>query len=156
MSFLNSLNISGSGMTAQRLRMDTISENIANSKVTRTRQGTPYRRKVVVMDSLQGMESRRESFRDVLNSTMGIAAAARGGRSAGVQIRQILEDPAPLVPVYDPSHPDANREGYVMMPNVNMAQEMVDAMGASRAYESNVTAFNATKAMLLKALEIGR
>ena len=145
MDFLSSMNISGSGMTAQKLRMDVISQNIANAEVTRTEAGTPYRRKMVVLSSINGSGS----FRDVLDKATEV-------KTGGVQVQSIVEDQSDLVPVYNPSHPDANEEGYVMMPNVNTAQEMIDMLGSSRAFEANVTAFNATKAMALKALEIGR
>lgn len=145
MDFLSSLNISGSGLTAQKLRMDVISQNIANAEVTKTEDGTPYRRKMVVLSSING----NSSFRNELDKATKV-------KTSGVQVKQIMEDPAPLVPVYNPSHPDANEEGYVMLPNVNTAQEMIDMMGASRAYEANVTTFNATKSMIMKALEIGR
>ncbi|MGI6731911.1 MAG: flagellar basal body rod protein FlgC [Anaerovoracaceae bacterium] len=145
MSFLSSFNISGSGLTAQKLRMDVISQNIANAQVTRTQNGTPYRRKMTVLSSIEG----GNSFKDVLEKASAV-------KTDGVQVSQIIEDPSDFVPVYDPGHPDANEEGYVMLPNVNVAQEMIDMLGASRAYESNVTALNATKAMILKALEIGR
>ncbi len=145
MDFLSSLNISGSGLTAQKLRMDVISQNIANAEVTRTENGTPYRRKMVVLSSIDGSGS----FRDALDKATKV-------KTSGVQVHSVVEDRAPLVPVYNPSHPDANEEGYVMLPNVNTAQEMIDMLGASRAYEANVTAFNATKTMVLKALEIGR
>lgn len=145
MDFLSSLNISGSGLTAQKLRMDVISQNIANAEVTRTEDGTPYRRKMVVLSSING----GSSFRDVLDKATKV-------KTSGVQVQSVIEDQAPLVPVYNPSHPDADEEGYVMLPNVNTAQEMIDMLGASRAYEANITAFNATKSMVLKALEIGR
>ncbi|MEL7657113.1 MAG: flagellar basal body rod protein FlgC [Bacillota bacterium] len=145
MDFLSSLNISGSGLTAQKLRMDVISQNIANAEVTRTENGTPYRRKMVVLSSINGSNS----FRDALDKATKV-------KTSGVQVQSIVEDQADLVPVYNPNHPDADEEGYVMMPNVNTAQEMIDMLGASRAYEANVTAFNATKAMALKALDIGR
>ena len=145
MDFLNSLDISGSGLTAQKLRMDVISQNIANAETTRTESGTPYRRKMVVLESMTG----DGSFRNELEK----AAKVQAG---GVKVESIIEDQAPLVPVYNPNHPDANEEGYVMMPNVNTAQEMIDMLAASRAYEANVTAFNATKSMAQKALEIGR
>lgn len=148
MDFLSSLNISGSGLTAQKLRMDVISQNISNAEVTRTEGGEPYRRKMVVLSSIKGSQS----FRDVLDSAANAAAVKNGG----VQVDSIVEDQSAFVPVYNPNHPDANDEGYVMMPNVNTAQEMIDMLGASRAYEANVTAFNATKSMVLKALEIGR
>lgn len=145
MDFLSSLNISGSGLTAQKLRMDVISQNIANAEVTRTESGTPYRRKMVVLSSIKG----ENSFRDALDKATKV-------KTNGVQVQSVIEDQSPLVPVYNPNHPDANEEGYVMLPNVNTAQEMIDMLGASRAYEANVTAFNATKSMVMKALEIGR
>jgi len=145
MDFLSSLNISGSGLTAQKLRMDIISQNIANAEVTRTENGSPYRRKMVVLSSIKD----NGSFRDAFDR-------AAKGKTGGVQVERIIEDRSPFVPVYNPNHPDANEEGYVMLPNVNTAQEMIDMLGASRAYEANVTAFNATKSMILKALEIGR
>lgn len=145
MDFLSSLNISGSGLTAQKLRMDVISQNIANAEVTRTENGTPYRRKMVVLSSING----GGSFRDALDKATNV-------KTSGVQVRSVVEDQSPLVPVYNPNHPDADAEGYIMLPNVNTAQEMIDMLGASRAYEANITAFNATKAMVLKALEIGR
>ncbi len=145
MDFLSSLNISGSGLTAQKLRMDVISQNIANAEVTRTETGSPYRRKMVVLSSINGSGS----FRDALDQATKV-------KTSGVQVQSVIEDQSALVPVYNPSHPDADEEGYVMLPNVNTAQEMIDMLGASRAYEANVTAFNATKAMVLKALEIGR
>lgn len=147
MDFLSSFNISGSGLTAQKLRMDVISQNIANSQVTRTQNGVPYRRKMTVLSSVEGSPSL--SFKNELSKAMTI-------KPGGVQVSRIVEDQSDFLPVHDPGHPDANEEGYVMLPNVNTAQEMIDMLSASRAYESNVTALNATKAMVLKALEIGR
>ncbi|MEI8217034.1 MAG: flagellar basal body rod protein FlgC [Eubacteriales bacterium] len=144
MDFLSSLNISGSGLTAQKMRMDIISQNIANADVTKTESGGPYVRKQVVLRSIEGND-----FRSALDK----ASASIG---QGVKVEQILEDSSPSVPVFDPTHPDADEKGYVMMPNVNTTQEMVDMLGASRAYEANVTAFNAVKSMAMKALEIGR
>lgn len=145
MSFLSSFNISGSGMTAQKYRLDIIAQNIANAQVTRTEDGEPYRRKMTVLSSVS-----TGTFQDALKTATGVV------QKDGVQVEAVIEDESALVPVYDPTHPDANAEGYVMYPNVNTAQEMTDAMGASRAYEANVTAFNATKSIVLKALEIGR
>lgn len=145
MSYLSSLNISGSGMTAQKYRLDIVAQNIANAQVTRTEEGEPYRRKMTVLRSVN-----TGTFMDALKTATGVV------QKAGVQVQAIIEDESALVPVYDPTHPDANAEGYVLYPNVNTAQEMTDAMGASRAYVANVTAFNATKSLVLKALEIGR
>lgn len=145
MSFLSTFNISGSGMTAQKYRLDIISQNIANAQVTRTEAGGPYRRKMTVLSSVS-----TGTFQDALKTATGVV------QKDGVQVEAVIEDESALVPVYDPTHPDANAQGYVLYPNVNTAQEMTDAMGASRAYEANVTAFNATKSIVLKALEIGR
>ena len=148
MAFLNSLNISGSGMTAQQLRLDVISENITNASTTRTEAGGAYRRKVVTMES-QG------SFQAAL------ARARREGSnhyqvSGGVSVTGIEEDPSDLKLVYDPTHPDANEDGYVEMPNVDMVKEMTDAMAASQAFSANVTVFNTLKSVIAKGLEIGK
>lgn len=136
-------------LTAQRLRMDVISSNIANAETTRASvsngEAVPYKRKMVVL------EPNKTSFGTMLQNQM------RGsGSGDGVRVTEIREDQSPLKPVYDPSHPDANAEGYVFMPNVDIAKEMVDMISASRSYEANVTALNSTKAMISKALEIGR
>ncbi|MGZ9584643.1 flagellar basal body rod protein FlgC [Paenibacillus marinisediminis] len=149
MNISNSFQINASGLTAQRLRMDVISSNIANAEATRSQvingQAVPYRRKVVVMAPAQ------PSFQQQLQ------AATNGGSSPkGVKVAQIKEDDSEFKLVYQPSHPDANAQGYVSMPNVDMAKEMIDMVGATRAYEANVTALNASKSMIMKALEIGR
>ncbi len=139
MSFLKSLDISASGMTAQRMRMDIISENIANRETTRTETGGAYVKKNVV-------------FQEVLETT------ANGGYGpGGVMVSEIVEDQmTPMEYVYDPAHPDADPSGYVEMPNVDAMKETVDAMSASRSYEANVTAFNIMKQMAIKGLEVGR
>lgn len=147
MSFLSSLNISASGMTAQRLRLDIASENIANIETTSTADGTPYRRKMVTL------EAKGSSFRSELSRAMENQAS---GTSAGVQVSAITEDQTELKPVYNPEHQDANEEGYVMMPNVDLVKEVTDSMSATRSYEANITAFNAVKLMAQKALEIGK
>lgn len=144
MSFLDSLNIAGSALTAERLRMDIISQNIANQNTTRTENGEPYRRKLVVL------EERGLDFKTV----MGRHAETVG--QGGVRVESVIESDEPFIPVYDPDHPDANEEGYVMMPNVKSSEEMVDFMAASRAYEANITALNIVKAMAMQALEIGK
>lgn len=146
MSFMNGMNVSASGMTAQRLRMDIISQNIANVKTTRDENGQVYRRKTVVF-----AEKGTEPFATVLNSKTG----TRAGN--GVKVTEIAEDTkTPLDLVYDPSHPDADEDGYVAYPNVNPVTEMTDLIDASRSYEANVTAFNASKNMALKGLEVGK
>ena len=148
MSFLSSMNISASAMTAQRLRLDIASENIANIDTTRTEAGGPYRRKMVVL------EARSENnFRRVL---MNAAGLGRQQSTGGVRVSQIVEDTSPFKSVYSPEHPDADENGYVQMPNVDLIKETVDSMSATRSYEANITAFNAIKSMASKALEIGK
>ena len=147
MSAFNSLDISASGLTAQRLRMDLISQNIANANTTRTENGTPYRRKVLLFEQRGG----GKSFSDYLS---GQSKSAIGG--GGVRVVKIAEDSSPLKKVYDPGNPDADKEGYVSMPNVDITTEMVNMISATRSYEANISAMNATKSMTMKALEIGR
>lgn len=146
MSFLSSFDISASGMTAERQRLDIASENIANSETTRTASGGTYRRKMVVLEEVPST-SFRTKFNRLLNRT-----ASKGG----VKVTEIVEDQRDLNPVYNPDHPDANEEGYVMMPNVDLVKEIVDGMAATRAYEANITAFNAMKLMAQRALDIGK
>lgn len=145
MSVMNGMNISASGMTAQRLRMDIISQNIANVNTTRDENGNPYKRKAVVF-----AEKDVTPFGAVLLQTAGTAGN-------GVKVTKIVEDnEGAMRKVYDPTHPDADDEGYVTYPNVNIVQEMTDLIDATRSYEANVTAFNASKNMALKGLEIGK
>ncbi|XWN52645.1 flagellar basal body rod protein FlgC [Anoxybacillus flavithermus] len=142
-----SFNVSASALTAQRLRMDVISANTANVDTTRAKmvdgKWQPYRRKMVVMQP-------NESFSSFLNKAMNERSAG------GVKVTKIVEDQTPFKLVYDPSHPDADENGYVQLPNVDPLKEMVDLMSATRSYEANVTVLNATKGMLMKALEIGK
>ena len=139
MSFLGGMDISASGLTAQRLRMDVISENIANIDTTRTQDGTAYKRKYVVLQERTG------SFSDTLDR----AAAS------GVKVSEIGTDTSRGDLTYNPTHADADENGYVELPNVDLTQEMVDMISAYRSYEANVTAFNAYKDMAVKTLEIG-
>lgn len=148
MAFLSSLDISGSALTASRLRMDTISENLAHQATTRTSaegEAVPYRRRMVVYQPIQDT-----SFKDMFQKGIDQTTAR------GVKVTQIVEDQTPFKPVFNPEHPDANAEGYVMMPNVDPVKESIDMMAATRAYDANITAFNAVKAMAAKALELGR
>ena len=145
MNFLDALRISSSGLTAQRLRMNLISSNLANINTTRTSQGGPYKKK----DAVFAAQTDRQSFRNMLKSQMT-------GKSSEVRIAGIIDDPRPPQLKYDPQHPDADKNGYVAMPNINLIEEMVNMMSATRSYEANVTAVKATKNMALKALEIGR
>ncbi len=143
MSFLQSLNISGSGLTAQRLRMDIISENIANIDTTRTENGDPYRRKMVVLSSTS-------DFRNMMIKNISDYEAD------GVEVTEILEDPSEFKLSYDPEHPDADENGYVRLPNVDSLKETIDMMESYRAYQANLAALNTMKQMAVKALEIGR
>lgn len=147
MGYFSALDVSASGLTAQRLRMDTISQNIANANTTRTENGTPYRRKVVMFEE----KSPGMPFSDYLSESSKGKVAGNG-----VRVARIMEDQSALRKVYDPGHPDADKEGYVEMPNVDIITEMVNMISASRSYEANVTALNTTKSIALKALEIGR
>ncbi len=149
MAIFSGLNISASGMSAQRIRMDILAENAANVKTTRGDDNQPYRRKNVVF-----MEKPATNFSTILNSVTGYRNSYIGN---GVKVSEIVEDTkTPMNMVYDPAHPDADENGYVTYPNVNVVTEMVDLIDATRAYEANVTAFNATKSMALQALDIGR
>ena len=149
MAFLSSMNVVGSGLTAQQLRLDVISENITNISTTRTEAGGAYRRKVVVLEAV----GEQTPFQAALARARGeIVPEQRGG----VQVTQILEDPSDFKLVYDPAHPDANAEGYVEMPNVDLVKEIADAMAANQAYSANVTAFNVLKQVTAKGLEIGK
>lgn len=148
MGFLNPLDICASGMTAQWQRMDIASENITNASTTRTEDGGPYRRKMVVFEPMQYESSfKRHMDREILRQR---------DASMGVKITEIVEDETPGEMVYDPTHPDADENGYVQMPNVDLLQEMVDTMAASRAYDASLTAFNIFKTMSARALEIGK
>jgi flagellar basal-body rod protein FlgC len=146
MGLFRSLETSTSALTAERLRMDLIAHNLANINTTRTADGTPYRRRFLV-------QAERESFQSVLDRQLDRSEPAIG---EGVRVVAIQEDPAPYKLKYDPSHPDADANGMVRLPNVDLLTEITDLMISSRAYEANVTAFNVSKAMMVKALEIGR
>ena len=147
MAFLNSMSVVGAGLTAQQLRLDVISENITNQNTTRTEAGGPYRRKVVTLQS-----------QDDLTPFQQALVRARGGRTdkGGVAVTAIEEDPSDFKLVYDPTNPDANAQGYVEMPNVDLVKEIADAMAASQAYSANVTAFNVLKQVAAKGLDIGK
>src|SRR4051794_7873902 len=148
MSMFGGMEISATALTAQRLRMNVTAENLANAQTTRGADGQPYRRKEVVLQSVpQG-----GGFGSQLNAAMGSSGVAPGG----VQVASITEDQTNGKLVYDPSHPDANEQGYVRMPNVDTVTEMVDLIDAQRSYEANVTAMSAAKQMFSKTLEILR
>lgn len=146
----SSFHISASALTAQRLRMDVIASNIANAETTRARyvdgRYIPYQRKMVVMEARPA----ERSFASVFEQ----AKADAPGQ--GVRVTAITHDTEPFKRVYNPTHPDADEAGYVLMPNVDLLKEQVDLISATRSYEANVTALNASKAMFMKALEIGK
>lgn len=144
--FLTGMRISGSGMTAQRTRLNTISSNIANINTTQTPEGGPYRKKDVVFEALPDARN----FGEIITSTDPRGSFQR------VQVTDVISDrKAPLLK-YEPDHPDANPEGYVAYPNINLMEEMTNMIQASRAYEANVSALQASKDMALSSLEIGR
>ena len=146
MGFFDSLDISASGLTAERLRMDVTAENLANAQTTKGADGKPYRRKEVVLQEVpQG------GFGASLAAAMGARGASRPG---GVEVSGIVEDQTPYKTVYDPGHPDADAKGYVRMPNVDTVAEMVDLITAQRGYEANVTAMQTAKTMFTRTLDI--
>ncbi|HHV99010.1 MAG TPA: flagellar basal body rod protein FlgC [Clostridiaceae bacterium] len=147
MGFFSALDISASGLTAQRFRMDTITQNVANINTTRTENGTPYRRKAVIFEE----KSVDKPFSEYLTESSQERLVGKG-----VRVARVVEDQSPFKRVYDPGNPEADEEGYVLMPNVDLVTEMVNMISATRAYEANVTVMNATKSMALKALEIGK
>lgn len=141
MDFLIPLEASASGLYAQRKRMDIIASNLANLETTRTDKGGPYRRKMVVMRS----KSMVGGFRNILDRQV-----------EGVQIEQIVEDKSPFKKVFNPSHPDADKDGYLLKPNVELIVETTNMLMARRAFEANIAAIKAARQMIIKALEIGR
>ncbi len=140
MNFFSVLDISASGLDAQRTRMNVIASNIANINSTRTPEGGPYRRKDVIFQTAPV-----KSFAEALNSAMA---------ADGVKVSKIFQDKSPFVKRYEPNHPDADQEGYVSYPNINIVEEMVNLTSASRSFEANVTVIQATKDMALRALQI--
>lgn len=145
MDLFKALKISGTSLDAQRTVMNVISMNVANAQTTRTEEGGPYRRKIAVL----GPAAVSSDFSRML------AGRVEKGQE-GVVVKEIVADLSDLAAQYDPQHPDADEQGYVTLPNVNILEEMVQLMNAARNYEASVTAFNSAKNMILKALEIGR
>lgn len=149
MGMFSAFNVNASGLTAQRLRMDTIAENVANAQTTRTEDGTPYRRKVVTF----AQKGDQTEFSRVLGNLTRNGYNSYSGQ--GVKVDGIYEDyKTEMNMVYDPSHPDADENGYVTYPNVNIITEMTNLIDASRAYEANATAFSASKSMALQGLQL--
>ena len=147
MGMFTAFNINASGLTAQRYRMDIISENVANANTTRTEDGTPYRRKVVTFEEKGAGTSFGSVFKNARNRYTG----------NGVKVSAVHEDTwSEMKMVYDPSHPDADENGYVLYPNVNIITEMTNLIDASRSYEANSTAFTASKSIAMKGLQVGQ
>lgn len=145
MGIFDAINISASALTAEKTRIDIINKNMANVNTTRATGGMPYRRQMVVFE-----ENKGSSFEDYLDKH------SNRFNGKGVSISEVVEDETPYKLKYEPGHPDADEDGYVMLPNVETVKEMVDMIDAQRAYEANITAMNANKSMLMKALDIGR
>jgi flagellar basal-body rod protein FlgC len=147
-NIFSAFRIAASGLTAQRLRMDVISGNVANAETTRTEEGGPYQRRQVVFTTEQSMGLTGPDLPEL---------SATGDRVPGeVRVEAILVDDSPGHRTYDPTHPDADEEGFVTYPNVDIVTEMTNMLSATRSYEANVTVFNALKSMAMKALDIGR
>lgn len=142
---LKSMRISASGLAANRKRIEAINSNIANAQTTRTAEGGPYRRKQVVF----GSEPSRESFGEILEGKIDESMQE-------VHVTEVVSSNKPPILKYEPNHPDADKNGYVVYPDINMVSEMADMMSAQRSYEANINALNTAKSMAIKALEIGR
>lgn len=145
MSMFNSINISTSALNAEKTRIDIITKNMANANTTRSTGGMPYRRQMVVFEENKSslFENQLSKYKDKINTK-------------GVKISKIVEDDSPFKLVYEPGHPDADENGYLKLPNVDIVKEMVDLISSQRSYDANITAINSSKSMLMKALEIGR
>jgi flagellar basal-body rod protein FlgC len=146
MSFFDAMGIAASGLTAERVRMDVTSENLANADTTKAPNGQPYQRQEVVLQQNGG------GFNAALSSAMGSTVAGGSPVAGGVSVTGIVADPTPDQSVYDPGNPAANAQGYVKMPNVNPVNEMVDMIDESRSYQSDITAMNTAKTMFEKTL----
>ncbi len=147
MGMFDSFNINASGLTAQRYRMDVIAENVANANTTRTADGSPYKRKVVTFEEKNGSYEKFDTI---------FGRASRRFKGHGVAVNGTYEDSSEGNMVYDPAHPDADENGYVTYPNVNIITEMTNLIDASRSYEANATAFEASKAIARQGLTMGQ
>ena len=144
MDFLSAMKIGASGLTAQRKRMDTIASNLANIETTRTPEGGPYKRKDVMFTALP-LNDFSSQLSDVMSEQV-----------RQVKVSEVVEDQSPPMMVFNPNHPDANKEGYVAMPNINLMEEMVNLINATRSFEANIQSVNAAKSMALRAIDLGR
>ncbi|MBC7331024.1 MAG: flagellar basal body rod protein FlgC [Synergistetes bacterium] len=151
MRIFKTIDISASALTAHRLWLDVIADNLANVNTTRTPEGGPYRRKMMIFESREKLFPEEVGF-----SFPPFPRSVPEFEGEGVRVKEIVEDPTPPRLVYDPNHPDADKQGYVAYPNVNVVREMVDMISASRAYEANLMTINTTRSMFMNALEIIR
>ncbi len=166
MAFLSNLDIAVSGMIAERARMDVIAQNVANADTTRTAEGGPYVRQNVVFTENKTFRRADDvsyssiEFRTVLGQRIaelrGLAGRDRIMELDGVLLTEVVEDPTPPTPVYDPTHPDADEDGYYYLPNVDVAEEQIDMLAATQSYTANLTIFNSMKSIANKALTIGK
>lgn len=145
MDLIRTIDVASGGMSAQRTRLNVISMNLANANTTKTEEGTPYRRKATVFQTVPAGDAFDSHLR-----------RAVGGRILGVKVSSIVEVPGAFKMVFDPAHPDADKNGYVYLPNVNLVEEMVQMLNANRAYEANAAVVKSAKDMALRAIEIGR
>ena len=153
MSFWSSLRVSSSALSAQQLRLDLISNNIANAETTSTEEGGQYKRQDVVFSAANNNGDLPDFIASRLSSTLPFGSAQS---TSGVQVAQIVTDQSEGTKVYDPTNPDANKDGYVTYPNVDLVTEMTNMLSATRSYEANLQMVDATKNMALKALNIGK
>ncbi len=166
MAFLSNLDIAVSGMIAERARADVIAQNVANADTTRTANGGPYVRQNVIFTENRSYKRTRDTslsaieFRTIFGEKLlelrGLAGKNRSQTMEGVLLTQVVEDPTPPTPVYDPSHPDADEDGYYYLPNVDVAEEQIDMLAATQSYSANLTIFNSLKSLANKALTIGK
>ena len=166
MAFLSNLDIAVSGMIAERARADVIAQNVANADTTRTANDGPYVRQNVIFTENRSYKRTRDTslsaieFRTVFGEKLlelrGLAGKNRSQTMEGVLLTQVVEDPTPPTPVYDPSHPDADEDGYYYLPNVDVAEEQIDMLAATQSYSANLTIFNSLKSLANKALTIGK
>ena len=152
MGFFNTMNIAATGLTAQRARMDIIAENIANINTTRTAAGGPYRRRTVLFEEMRD----HDPFQAIFNSIFGITSDMPANQGRGVRVARVVECDLPGMLAFDPTHPDADENGYVRLPNVNIVEEMVNMISATRSYEANITAMTNARHLTQRTLEIGQ
>jgi flagellar basal-body rod protein FlgC len=156
MAFLSSMNISASALTAEKTRLNVIAENISNIDTTRTEEGGPYTRKLTVFQASESDSFKRLLYNRLGSSSVGVKVSGVVNEEAGVKVESIINDTSDYKRVYEPENPDADEDGYVLYPNVDIIKETTDAMAATRSYQGNVTALNSIQTMANAALQIGQ